>query len=150
MLSIEVCKELRPWRDQCLKWMNEVCRDSYDEGQCAVASEVCESKFGLQYFKTGLNPYNIKDQCRAGLAENLCYAVSKDIRLFLDREDVRELVGAEPISSIGAFDSCNSAVNNGFAKHSDKNANGVDFVAGLLERDIEVLIYVGKLDWWVQ
>jgi carboxypeptidase C (cathepsin A) len=71
----------------------------------------------------------------------------EDIRNFLDRDDVRELVGAEPISSIGKFKTCNNDVAAGFNAADDENIQNVDFVAGLLERQIDVMIYVGKLDW---
>lgn len=149
VLSIETCKRLRSWRDRCLKWIKAECRDTYDSDECITASNVCSQQFGAAYFETGRNPYNVEDLCLAGLEPNLCYSVTADIRKYLDRDDVRELVGAEPVSKIGKFQSCNNDVAQGFSVHNDEAVNNVDYVAGLLERDIDVMIYVGKLDWCV-
>jgi hypothetical protein len=112
-----------------------------------TANEVCESQFQGAYAETGRNPYNIEDLCLVGLEPNLCYSVTQDIRAYLDREDVRELLGAEPVSHIGKFKSCNGKVAQGFGFRNDAAVQNVDYVAGLLERDIDVMIYVGKLDW---
>jgi len=112
-----------------------------------TAANVCGDQFTSAYFETGRNPYNVEDLCLVGLEPNLCYSVTQDIRAYLDREDVRELIGAEPVSHIGKFQSCNTKVAQGFGMHNDEAVQNVDYVAGLLERDIEVMIYVGKLDW---
>lgn len=147
ILSIEDCKDLRAWRDRCLVWEKRVCRDTYNKDECDIAVNTCANKLVGAYFSTGRNPYNIKDNCLVGLEPNLCYSVMEDIRNYLDRDDVRDLIGAEPVSSIGKFQTCNNDVAAGFQLADDENIQNVDFVAGLLERKIDVLIYVGKLDW---
>jgi carboxypeptidase C (cathepsin A) len=147
ILSIETCKSLRTWRDRCLKWLKIECRDTYDSDGCMTAANVCDEEFTTAFFETGRNPYNVEDLCLAGYEPNLCYANTEDIRAYMDREDVRELLGAEPVSHIGKFQSCNSDVARGFGFHNDQTVQNVDYVAGLLERGIDVLIYVGKLDW---
>lgn len=149
VLSIEECKDLRAWRDRCIVWIKRVCRDTYNKEDCDIAEGTCAEQFTVAYFNTGRNPYNVKDLCLVGLEPNLCYSVMEDIRNYLDREDVRELIGAEPVSSIGKFKTCNNDVAQGFNVNSDENIQNVDYVAGLLERDIDIMIYVGKLDWWV-
>ncbi|KAE8190162.1 hypothetical protein CF336_g5429 [Tilletia laevis] len=37
------------------------------------------------------NPYNMENDCKAGLMPNLCYDVVGDIKAYLDRPDVREV-----------------------------------------------------------
>ncbi|UZJ54524.1 hypothetical protein CBS101457_003844 [Exobasidium rhododendri] len=147
ILSIETCKRLRTWRDRCLKWIKAECRDTYDSDGCMTSANVCGEEFTSAFFETGRNPYNVEDLCLAGYEPNLCYSNTQDIRAYMDREDVRELLGAEPVSHIGKFQSCNNDVAQGFGMHNDEAIQNVDYVAGLLERDIDVMIYVGKLDW---
>lgn len=147
VLSIETCKRLVTWKERCSRWLHKECRETFDPDQCSAASDVCESQMSDAYMSTGRNPYNVQDHCRAGLVPNLCYNVMADIRTYLDRDDVRRLVGAEPVSKIGEFASCNNDVGRGFSKTHDSLVNNADYVAGLLERHVDVMIYVGVLDW---
>lgn len=152
VLDISTCKSMLTWKERCIKLYQEVCIDTWDPEQCAAVHDTCSAKLSDPYMDTGRNPYNAKDLCKVGYSPNLCYAVTEDIRNYLDREDVRELVGAEPISKIGEFKSCNTDVARGFEADHDATINNADYVAGLLERNVDVLIYVGKLDWicnWV-
>ncbi|KAK0556991.1 hypothetical protein OC846_000836, partial [Tilletia horrida] len=96
--------------------------------------------------------YNIEDGCKAGLGENLCYEVMADIKAYLDRPDVRKLIGAAPVEQIGNFSSCNHEVGMGFGLAGDGLVDNTGYVSGLLERGIKILIYIGTLDWicnWV-
>ena len=69
---------------------------------------------------------------------------------YLNRPDVRELLGAESPSN---FTACSRDVGMGFNAHMDKWAVPAQYhVAGLLERGIPILIYAGTYDWqcnWV-
>lgn len=147
VLSIETCKRLVTWKARCEKWITKECRSTYDADQCVLALNACEGEMSDAYMETKRNPYNVRDLCKVGLEPNLCYQVTADIRAYLNRPDVRQLVGAEPVSKIGNFTSCNNDVGQGFSRHNDVAVAGSDYVAGLLERNISVLIYVGKLDW---
>lgn len=84
------------------------------------------------------------------LGDSLCYLENSAIANFLDREDIRELLGAE---SPGNFTSCSREVGRHFNAHMDKWAVPSQYyVAGLLERGIRMLIYAGTYDWqcnWV-
>ena len=147
VLSIETCKRMATWVPRCEKWLHEKCTATYTADLCAAALDTCSAELEAPYFETGLNPYNIKDDCKAGLDPNLCYNVVQDIRAYLDRDDVRKLLGAAPVSEIGKFQSCNNDVAQGFGLSNDRVQDNTLNVAGLVERGIAALIYVGDLDW---
>ncbi|KDN47566.1 alpha/beta-hydrolase [Tilletiaria anomala UBC 951] len=145
-LSIEQCTRMKVYRDKCAKELAVHCRESYNADKCADLNMVCQSELFGVYAQTGRNPYDITDDCKAGLTPNLCYPVSADIRNYLDRDDVRSLIGAAPKSQIGKFRSCNFEVGASFEWHYDSLLDNSRNIAGLLERDIDVLIYVGEKD----
>jgi hypothetical protein len=69
----------------------------------------------------------------------------RDITSFLDLPDVRETLGVA--SHIGNFSSCSSDIGMDFGKHLDGLHLTKYYVEGLLERGIQVLVYVGTYDW---
>ncbi|SNX86992.1 related to PRC1 - carboxypeptidase y, serine-type protease [Melanopsichium pennsylvanicum] len=147
ILSIQQCKRMHTYVPQCKKQLAAHCVDSYNRDVCELWLNKCSDEIEAPYFYTGQNPYNIKDDCKSGLSPNLCYDVTDDIRKYLDRDDVRNLVGAMPKDQIGKFASCNEDVNAGFSSMLDMAHDNGFNVAGLLERGIKALIYVGTLDW---
>lgn len=147
ILSISTCKRMSTYVPKCRAKLAEYCVDSYWPDNCELWLEKCSNEIELPYTLTGQNPYNIKDDCKAGLSPNLCYDVTEDIRNYLDRDDVRELVGAAPKEQIGHFASCSDDVAAGFSSMLDITHDNGFNVAGLLERGIKALIYVGTLDW---
>ncbi|SPO31128.1 related to PRC1 - carboxypeptidase y, serine-type protease [Ustilago trichophora] len=147
ILSIETCKRMKTYVPKCRKQLAEHCVDSYNPDVCELWLNKCSEEIEAPYFYTGQNPYNIKDDCKSGLTPNLCYDVTDDIRKYLDRDDVRELVGAAPKDQIGKFASCNDDVNSGFSRMLDSAHDNGYNVAALLERGIKALIYVGTLDY---
>lgn len=84
------------------------------------------------------------------LGDSLCYLENSAIADFLNRPDVRELLGVEIANN---FTSCSRDVGANFNSHMDKWAVPSQYyVAGLLERGIRILIYAGTYDWqcnWV-
>lgn len=147
LLGIKECKEMAYWSKRCETWLEDVCRTTADANLCAAAMETCEEALGGPYMATGRNPYDVSDPCKAGLEPNLCYPQTADIRAYLDRDDVRELLGAAPVSQIGKFASCNMKVAAGFNARRDSIVDNGAYIAALLERNIKVIIYVGTLDW---
>lgn len=147
ILSIETCKRMHTYVPKCRTKLAEHCVDSFNPDLCDLWMGKCSEEIEAPYFYTGQNPYNIKDDCKSGLEPNLCYDVTDDIRKYLDRDDVRDLVGAAPKDQIGKFASCNMHINAGFSRMLDSAHDNGFNVAGLLERGIKALIYVGTLDW---
>lgn len=84
------------------------------------------------------------------IGDDLCYAENTAIKTFLDSPATRELLGVE---SPNNFSACSREVGRGFSLHMDKYAvPSQNYVAGLLERGIRMLIYAGTYDWqcnWV-
>lgn len=84
------------------------------------------------------------------LGDSLCYLEQTAIADYLDRADVRKLLGVE---TLGNFTGCSKDVNAKFSTRLDKYAVPSQYyVAGLLERGIPILIYAGTYDWqcnWV-
>jgi cathepsin A (carboxypeptidase C) len=68
------------------------------------------------------------------------------ISSYLDRPEVRTLLGVDA-SITGNFSSCVDRVGNDFANNLDEFHPTQHYIAALLERNIKVLIYVGKYDW---
>lgn len=147
LISIAECNSMAPWKERCLKMFREKCIETWDPEQCQAVDDICADRLETPFFNTGRNPYNVLDLCKAGYSPNLCYQVTEDIRQYLDRKDVRDLLGAESVAKIGKFKTCNEEVASGFSAYHDSTFNNALSVAGLLERDIDVMIYVGKLDW---
>ncbi|PWN53556.1 alpha/beta-hydrolase [Violaceomyces palustris] len=147
ILSIETCKRMAVWVPRCEKWLEEHCMETYTADLCGASMETCSNEIEGPYGETGQNPYNILDNCPSGLEPNLCYGVTADIRDYLDRDDVRSLIGAAPKSQIGKFKSINEKVFQGFQWHLDSSQDNGLNVASLLERGVKALIYVGDLDW---
>ncbi|CAD6973290.1 unnamed protein product, partial [Tilletia controversa] len=125
ILSISACKRMETWKAKCEKILPEVCRDNFAFDDCAMHTSVCANELMGPYMATKRNPYNLDDDCKAGLSPNLCYDVSADIRHYLDRPDVRELIGAASVDQIGNFTTCDHHVGQGFAAAGDSLVDNV-------------------------
>ncbi|KAI0047671.1 serine carboxypeptidase [Auriscalpium vulgare] len=148
VLDISTCVRMKKALPRCKKWAKAACIDQFDSMNCEAAQTFCASEITAPYFETGLNYYDISRPCED--RESLCYPVTKTISTYLDRPDVRAALGVDP--RVGAFASCSSLVNGAFNAGGDILHPTVDHVAGLLERGVRVLIYVGTYDWicnWV-
>ncbi|KAK0538250.1 hypothetical protein OC834_000493 [Tilletia horrida] len=147
VLSISTCKRMEVWKKKCDKFLPICCRDEFARDECAMYTQACSDELFDPYMRSGQNPYNIEDNCKGGLEPNLCYDVVADIRAYLDRADVRELIGAPSLEQKGNFSMCANNVEDGFAASGDALLDNVGYVSGLLERGIKVFIYAGTLDW---
>jgi hypothetical protein len=63
------------------------------------------------------------------------------IEKYLNRLDIRKQLGVQDFK--GNFTGCNYDVNGDFGRHLDSFAPTPYYVAGLLERGIKVLAYIG-------
>ena len=84
---------------------------------------------------------------------DLCYLEVGAIKSYLDLPSTRAFLGVSS-SSPASFSPCAPAVGAAFNARLDKYAvPSQHYVAGLLERGVRVLIYVGDYDWicnWVR
>lgn len=84
------------------------------------------------------------------IGNSLCYAEVDTITDYLNRPEIRQLLGVESPKN---FSSCDDRVYDGFTAHMDKWAVPAQhYVASLLERGVRIMIYAGTYDWrcnWV-
>jgi len=106
---------------------------------CSTAYTYCNAKLTTPYYKTGLNPYDIRKEC----GDNpLCYDFS-NVETWLTTESTREALHVT--SDSAAWVSCNNAVNADFKNDWMINYDGL--VGDMLEGGVEVLIYAGDVDF---
>lgn len=145
--KISTCVQMKIALPRCNAAMREACVDHFDAISCRAAVDFCDSFLSTGYWASGRNVYDISKMC---LGDSLCYLENSAIANYLNRKDVRELLGAE---SPGNFTACSRDVGRHFNAHMDKWAvPSQHYVSGLLERGIRMLIYAGTYDWqcnWV-
>ncbi|KIP09855.1 hypothetical protein PHLGIDRAFT_34220 [Phlebiopsis gigantea 11061_1 CR5-6] len=145
--KINTCVQMKIALPRCNAAMRRGCIDSFDAIDCRAAVNFCDSQLSTGYWASGRNVYDISKMC---LGDSLCYMENSAIAEYLNRPDIRELLGAESPSN---FTACSRDVGMGFNAHMDKWAVPAQYhVAGLLERGIPILIYAGTYDWqcnWV-
>lgn len=76
---------------------------------------------------------------------------SSTIEDFLNQQNIRDDLGVN--ASAGKFEGCNNPVGDRFNDNLDAYYPTQFYIAGLLERGVRVLIYVGDYDWacnWVR
>jgi carboxypeptidase C (cathepsin A) len=70
----------------------------------------------------------------------------RHIAAYLDRPSVRTQIGVDPTITAN-FSACNYDVTAAFRSALDEYYPTYHYVAALLERGVQALIYVGKYDW---
>ncbi|TFK38771.1 serine carboxypeptidase [Crucibulum laeve] len=151
ILDIASCVRMKQAVGRCQKWMKSNCVDQFDSMNCNAAVGFCENEIIVPFFQSGMNPYDISKECEGDIGDTLCYPVTKHISAFLDRPKIRVQLGVDP-SVKGNFSSCNSDVGAAFVANMDEFKPTYHYIAALLERNVDVLIYVGNQDWicnWV-
>ncbi|KAJ7782756.1 Alpha/Beta hydrolase protein [Mycena metata] len=95
IMDIATCVKMKQIIPRCQKWVKESCLDHFDEIDCGAAMGFCAGQLEAPFWSTGMNPYDISTECDGG-SENLCYPVTRFIRAYLDRPDVRSMLGVDP------------------------------------------------------
>ncbi|KDQ51312.1 hypothetical protein JAAARDRAFT_140320 [Jaapia argillacea MUCL 33604] len=149
IVDISTCVRMKQAVPRCQKLMKKSCIDMFDPISCDEAMAVCGLELQNPFHATG-KPLISKD-CEGPIQETLCYPVTKAISQYLSRPDIRSLLGVDP-SIPQNFSSCNHAINADFSLAQDRLHPTYLYIAGLLERGVKALIYVGAYDWicnWV-
>jgi len=121
---------------RCTK-LGEACQ--LDSEACVPADDYCNLKETNPFYKTGLNPYDIRKEC----GDNpLCYDFD-NVELFLNLNSTRQALGVS--DKVEAWKTCNNAVNAMFA--SDWMHNFHKKLIPMLEDGIHALIYAGDCDF---
>ncbi|KAA1475366.1 serine carboxypeptidase [Dentipellis sp. KUC8613] len=145
VLDISTCVRMKKAVPRCEKWMKEACIDQFDSMNCEAASNFCETELFDPFMASGTNLYDISKPCDGPLDETLCYPITQVISKYLDNKDLRTRLGVDPSVSKN-FSSCSDAVGNAFRLSGDVLQDSTEYIAALLERGVDVLIYVGDYD----
>ncbi|KAK7690231.1 hypothetical protein QCA50_006884 [Cerrena zonata] len=141
--TIDNCVQMKRLVPRCEKWFQEACYDTSDKINCQSAFSYCYNAFEDYFALTGLNPYDITQACD-DYDENFCYPLTKEIAAFLDRSDIRQTLGVDPV--IGNFSTCNLDIAQRFTSHNDLLFPTHFYIGALLDRGVRTLIYVGAND----
>ncbi|QRW13018.1 Serine carboxypeptidase [Ceratobasidium sp. AG-Ba] len=149
--DISTCVAMKQALPRCLNMYTKECVDRMDAVGCAMAAQFCDSILKVPYMAAHRNPYDMTKPCTAEeLASSLCYPLTKYINNFLDLPETRKALGVHP--SVGNYTGCSRDVGIRFSHSLDHFHSNQHYIAGLLERGIKVLIYVGTYDYicnWV-
>ncbi|KAG8755140.1 hypothetical protein FRC14_004314 [Serendipita sp. 396] len=144
-LPISTCVRIRKALPRCQAQLEAECLHRFDTMACQAASAMCEMEIAAPFFMSGLNPYDISKPCDGPIEETLCYPITQYIGQYLNLPETRRQLGVD--EKVGKFKSCSDAVGEDFRTHLDELRTTSTYVEGLLERGINVLIYVGTYDW---
>ncbi|KAK0551817.1 hypothetical protein OC845_002002 [Tilletia horrida] len=145
-ISITECKRMQVWKKKCTPWLKESCIDNWNPDECATAQHTCTEEMMAAFVRTKRNVYNAMDIC-ARSEKGDCYEIDAAIQEFLNREEIREYLGAAPASEIGNYTESSKKVFKGFEYTEDEYVDSVAYVSGLLERGIRVHAYAGSYDF---
>jgi cathepsin A (carboxypeptidase C) len=121
------------------KQMAEACQK--DHSKCVSASDYCNLKETTPYYKTGLNPYDIRRPC----GENsLCYNMTSS-EVFFNLQSTRDALHVSD-KAPKKWVECNNKVNAGFSGDWMRDY-AQDYIAPMIEGGIRVLIYAGDVDF---
>ncbi|WVO23595.1 uncharacterized protein IAS62_004950 [Cryptococcus decagattii] len=144
--SIGNCVAMAEAVPKCHKLAKKGCLETHDYTTCSMAINYCEQVLGETFLSVGVNPYDVTMPCTIEeLADSLCYPVTKKIGTYLDLPDVRHILGVDKLRS--NWSSCDGSVFTRFTQSLDNTGKTWLYVAGLLERGVRVLNYVGMLDF---
>lgn len=144
--NIAACMRMKQILPRCEKWFKETCIDRFDAIGCRAATSFCEGELYVPFLFSGVNPYDLSKKCDGSMLDTKCYPISRNIVAYLDRPDIRQMIGVDPsISPI--FSSCSKEVGNAFVASVDFEFPTQLYIEALLERGVRTLLYVGANDW---
>ncbi|OBZ78169.1 Carboxypeptidase Y [Grifola frondosa] len=148
---IDSCVRMRQALPRCEKRLKESCSDQFDLIDCQAANAFCKAEIVDPFIATGYNPFDVSRLCEGEMMDTFCYSITKMINAYLNRADVRSMLGVDP--AIGNYSTYSPEVGQAFAASLDKFSFPAQYyIAGLLERGVRALIYAGANDWicnWV-
>jgi cathepsin A (carboxypeptidase C) len=140
ILSQERCQKMRDSFPSC-KSLISACYDRKSIFSCVPAAMYCNNMMITPFQGTGKNIYDIRKECDS-TKNSLCYDIATDIDTFLNRPDVKQVLGADR-----EYKTCQMGINLRFLLAGDWMRPYVHDIAPLLENGIRVLIYAGDADY---
>jgi cathepsin A (carboxypeptidase C) len=107
---------------------------------CMPADDYCNLAETTPYYRTGLNPYDIRKPCGDS---DLCYDFS-NLDIFLNLDSTREALHIS--EKVDKWVACNTAVDLAIAPY-DWMKNFQSTIAPMVEGGVRVLIYAGDTDF---
>jgi len=150
VLSIEQCVRMRRSVPRCRDMVETSCRKDFSDLGCTAATLFCNNELVFPLYESGINPYDLSMDCGGTFPGTLCYEIIPKIADYLNRKDVRAIMGVE--SGFGKYNPMHQEIGLMFKSHLDEWHANQYYISSLLERGIDVLIYVGTYDWicnWV-
>ncbi|CAO1623370.1 unnamed protein product [Sympodiomycopsis kandeliae] len=144
-LDIVRCQKMKRQTDYCRREIQKRCIETEQTEGCTMLNSQCEEWTRGVWEAQGGNAFDINHPCDPE-AGPLCYSESQWIDEFLDRDDVRALIGAPPRSVTGKYSSYSAQVASGFVDAGDFNHASKEWYEQLLERGVKALIYAGAAD----
>ncbi|KZT67101.1 serine carboxypeptidase [Daedalea quercina L-15889] len=151
IMDIKSCVRMKQAIPRCQQMVKKSCLDRFDSMDCEATNNFCNEELYDPFFATGYNPYDISKLCDGDIEDTLCYPVTQAIGQYLDRPDIRALLGVDPAVSAN-FSSCDDRVGDAFELSDDYLSPTELYLSALLERGVRVLNYAGANDWmcnWV-
>ncbi|KAK7042325.1 carboxypeptidase [Favolaschia claudopus] len=146
--SISACVRMKAALPRCQRLMRTSCIEQFDAIDCRAAVNFCDAELSTGMWASGRNVYDISKMC---VGDGLCHEENGVITKYLSDPALRELLGVDPQAT--NFSSCSNSVGSLFNARLDKWAVPTqNYVANLLDRGIQILIYAGTYDWqcnWV-
>lgn len=99
----------------------------------------------MPVYNSKLNPYDLSKICSGVSDRPECYPSRPLMENYLNLNGTRALLGVD--DKVERIELSSHAVNTRFMSGLDMQAPGPYYVAGLLERGVDVLIYAGTYDW---
>ncbi|KAI0258673.1 serine carboxypeptidase [Gloeopeniophorella convolvens] len=150
VFDVSTCVRMKAAVIRCERWAKAACETHFDFMDCQAAEAYCAVELQDPFVTLGLNFYDITEKADC-LGTDLCYPVIGEITQYLNRTDVREMLGVDPRANVNlstmSWDVFWSMTRAGDVLHSSK-----EHVAALLAHGVRVLLYVGANDWsanWV-
>lgn len=140
VLDQDTCFRMANAYPECARMINN-CYKNNNVFSCLPASMYCNNKMIQPYQASGQNPYDVREKCEGG---DLCYPILKAIEKYSNREDVKEELG---VSDNIQYKSCNMQINFAFQMAGDWMRPFHLLIPGLLNSNIDVLIYAGDADF---
>ncbi|TFK48024.1 serine carboxypeptidase [Heliocybe sulcata] len=149
--DISTCIRMKQAIPRCQKLMRTSCINAFDPIGCDEAIQVCRMELQDPYWTSGMNVYDISKKCEGSLEETHCYPITKFIQGYLSQPEIRQKLGVDPSIPLDKPLSSHN-VGLAFSGTLDILRPSDLYVAALLERGVDVLIYAGTYDWicnWV-
>ncbi|KAI0713118.1 alpha/beta-hydrolase [Cerioporus squamosus] len=135
------CKRLRIETPICTK-MIEACYRFPSKATCNPATEYCWVRVLAPMALTGLNPYDLRQDCRH--KDGLCYVEMNWIKEWMNNPRVKRELGVD--NAPAPFVHCNMTTNRAFYAQGQAMRNSAALLPPLVKDGMRLLVFAGDTD----